>query len=143
MGQERPLVVEEKDLGCNEFPHNIIIQPIATEENTGPDYDTSIGSGVFENNSFVNDLMEISPNPLVNQLIITLNVDQAADIRIEIFDLQGKKLWSLFNERMNPGKKIISRELGDLASGIYTIQTSSRDTLKGIEKIQTLNFVKQ
>ncbi len=42
MGQERPQAIEERDLGCNEYPHNVLIQPIATEESTGPTYNTSV-----------------------------------------------------------------------------------------------------
>ncbi len=42
MGQERPQAIEERDLGCNEYPHNTLIQPIATEENTGPSYNTNL-----------------------------------------------------------------------------------------------------
>jgi len=36
--QLRPSEINLKDLGCSEFPHNQPIQPIATEENTGPFY---------------------------------------------------------------------------------------------------------
>lgn len=42
MNQPRPAAVVEKDLGASEFPHTVAISPIATEENTGPDYNTSI-----------------------------------------------------------------------------------------------------
>ncbi|MFK7905544.1 MAG: chondroitinase-B domain-containing protein [Chitinophagales bacterium] len=42
MGQERPQSIEERDMGCNEYPHNVLIRPIATEANTGPTYNTSL-----------------------------------------------------------------------------------------------------
>lgn len=38
MQQSRPGDVAAKDLGCSEFPQNVVIQPMATEENTGPVY---------------------------------------------------------------------------------------------------------
>jgi len=41
MGQNRALLIAERDLGSNEFPSEVLIQPIATEENTGPSYNTS------------------------------------------------------------------------------------------------------
>ena len=38
MQQQRPAEINAKDLGCSEFPHNVTIRPMATEENTGPTY---------------------------------------------------------------------------------------------------------
>lgn len=46
MGQNRPQMIANKDVGCNEYPHNILIQPKATELNTGPDYNTSFLSSI-------------------------------------------------------------------------------------------------
>ena len=46
MGQQRPEEIVLKDLGCNEFPHEVPIGPKATEENTGPTYNSSIISNV-------------------------------------------------------------------------------------------------
>ena len=38
MQQQRPSEITEKDLGCSEYPHDITIEPHATEDNTGPSY---------------------------------------------------------------------------------------------------------
>ncbi|KAA3636757.1 MAG: T9SS C-terminal target domain-containing protein [Bacteroidetes bacterium] len=143
MGQERPTVVEDKDLGCSEFPHDIVIQPIATEENTGPEYDTDIVISISETSLFVDDLIEVSPNPATNHVMIKLNTEAATDIKVDIFDLQGKQVMSILNERVPAGEKTISHEIGGLTNGIYTVQASSRDTLEGIAKMQIVKLVKQ
>ena len=91
MGQGRPASIEEKDLGCNEYPHNILIQPIATEKNTGPSYNTSSTTQVKSNSLIVKDLISVNPNPVSGQIKITLNSKNIADITIDIFDLQGRK----------------------------------------------------
>lgn len=143
MGQERPTVVEEKDLGCSEFPHNITIQPIATEENTGPSYDTDIVNSVAEENHFVDNLIRISPNPVSNQMVITINVEYSSDIKIDIFDLQGKMIDTIFTGRVPAGEKTISKEFENLSPGIYTILARSKATQNGIERLQTLKLVKQ
>lgn len=143
MGQPRPAMTEEKDLGCSEFPHDVQIQPIATEENTGPDYDTNIVISVDEASILVDDLLEISPNPVSNQLIIKLNTQETADVKVDIYDLQGRQVRRILNERIPAGERALTHELGDLASGIYTVQASSRDTLKNIEKVQIIKLVKQ
>ena len=38
MKQQRPAAITEKDLGCSEYPQDVLIKPIATENNTGPSY---------------------------------------------------------------------------------------------------------
>ncbi len=143
MGQDRPQTIEEKDLGCNEHPHNILIQPIATEENTGPSYNTSTLNSVKDNSLIVNDLFQFSPNPVSSQIIITLDNKVPADITIDIFDLQGRKIRTIFKEAVSSGQQTISQELKDLATGIYTIHVSSQDHLGGMERVQTRKIIKQ
>lgn len=38
MKQDRPADIALKDIGCSEYPHNVVIEPMATEGNTGPSY---------------------------------------------------------------------------------------------------------
>lgn len=38
MKQQRPAAITDKDLGCSEYPHDMLIRPHATEDNTGPSY---------------------------------------------------------------------------------------------------------
>ena len=38
MKQQRPEEIAQKDLGCSEYPHEELIKPLATKENTGPSY---------------------------------------------------------------------------------------------------------
>lgn len=142
MGQERPQIIEEKDLGCNEFPHNTLIQPIATEENTGPGYNTSMVTGVNENSPIVNDLIRVSPNPAFSQITITLDNQDTAEVKIDIFDLQGRKIRTIFNEADYSGLHSISLELEFLSAGMYTIHASSKDHQTGIESIQVIKFIK-
>ena len=72
MGQNRPALLEERDLGSNEFPHDITIQPFATEDNTGPSYETSPPSSV-EDERLTASVIAITPNPVSNVLMITIS----------------------------------------------------------------------
>lgn len=142
MGQERPSLIAEKDLGCNEFPHNTLIQPIATEDNTGPSYETSTITTVSNYPLMVNDLIQIFPNPVSNQIRITLNGKNRADVVIDIFDISGEKVRAIATETNFLGEKILTQQLENLSSGVYTIHAISRERQGGMERVQVVKFVK-
>lgn len=143
MGQDRPSDIEEKDLGCNEFPHNIPIQPIATEENTGPSYDTDISSSINNSSFYVDHLIQVSPNPASNHIVIELDIEQPSEITIDVFDIEGKNILTIFNDSIPAGKQTLYQELGALASGVYTIRASSKERQKALINIQTVKLIKQ
>ena len=142
MGQNRPTLIEERDLGCNEYPHNKLIQPIATEENTGPSYNTSMATSLQNITHIVHDLIKIHPNPGSNQLNIEINSKSKADLRIDIFNAEGRSINTIAEKTIFPGKITISRDIEDLPSGLYTIRATSRDLQKGAKKIQAVKFIK-
>lgn len=142
MGQNRPVPIEEKDLGCNEAPHNILIRPIATEENTGPSYNTSTISSLQNNTLIVNDLIEISPNPVFDQLNMTIYSVSKVDLQIDIFNLEGRSIRTISKKNILSGKVTLSKNIEDLAAGLYTIRAISRDLQGGRDRIQTIKFIK-
>lgn len=142
MGQERPTNVEEKDLGCNEFPHAVTIQPIATEQNTGPHYNMGMVNTEDASSTFIDNLIQISPNPAFDQMTIKLNIEAASDIRIDIIDSHGRKVKSILDEWVTSGEKVISQNVEGLAAGVYTMRASKRTPHDGVEKLQILKFIK-
>jgi hypothetical protein len=142
MGESRPPMIEKKDLESNEFPHNTLIQPIATEDNTGPDYDTSMSTGVKNNTLIVKDLINIIPNPVSNQININIRSENNADIEIDIFDFEGRKIKTIVKERFYSGEIRLTKDVENLPQGIYTVRVTSRDLQSGNIKIQTIKFVK-
>ena len=142
MGQNRPVSIEEKDLGCNETPHDILIRPIATEENTGPSYNTSTVSSLQNNTLIVNDLIEVNPNPVFDQLNMIIYSVSKADLKIDIFNLEGRLISTLSEKNLLSGKITLSKNIEDLAAGLYTISAMSRDLQGGRDRIQTIKFIK-
>ena len=142
MGQDRPALIEEKDLGCNESPHATLIRPIATEENTGPSYNTSTTTSLQDITLVVKDLIEINPNPGSNQLNITVSSPSNADLRINIFNLEGRRISTIFEKNILPGKMTLSKDIEDWPSGMYSIRATSRDLAKGVKSVQTVKFIK-
>jgi hypothetical protein len=143
MGQNRPPLIGDKDLGCNEYPHNILIQPIATEENTGPSYNTSTVNSVGSNPQMVQDLLEVFPNPASSQITITLENDYAAEVKVDIIDLQGTILKTIHRASIPAGKQSIKQDIGELPAGIYTVRVYSESHSNGTRRIQTTALVKQ
>ncbi len=142
MRQHRPAVIGEKDLGSNEYPHNKIIQPIATEENTGPDYNTSTTTSVHDIASMVDDLIKIHPNPVANQLRININSREKANLRLYIYNNEGRMIRTITQKTVLPGKTVISSNIEDLPSGFYSIRATCIDLHKGVKRIQTVKFIK-
>ena len=142
MGQSRPTSIAEKDLGCNEYPHIILIQPIATEDNTGPSYNTSTTNDLQNITHIVKDLIEIYPNPVSDQLNITISSKSKAELVIDVFDSEGRSIDTLIEKIIFPGQINISRDIANLPSGFYTIRATSRDLQKAVERIQTIKFIK-
>ena len=78
------------------------------------------------------------PNPVENSLNITLNIDYSANYTIDLFDLKGVNLKTIFNGTLDLGDSNINYRTGNLSSGIYLIKISSNN---GIDKI--IKFIKE
>ncbi|WP_018127040.1 BspA family leucine-rich repeat surface protein [Balneola vulgaris] len=77
------------------------------------------------------DLMQNYPNPFNPTTVIRFGVPQAGEVRLEVFDLLGRKVATLLNnERRSAGWHQVTFDARNLASGIY------------IYRISTGNFVK-
>ena len=78
------------------------------------------------------------PNPVENSLNITLNIDYSTTYSIDLFDLKGVNLKTIFNGNLGLGDININYQTGNLSAGIYLIKISSSD---GIYKI--IKFIKK
>lgn len=142
MKQARPEAIEEKDLGSNEHPHNVLISPFATEENTGPTYDTSTTISSIFNTTVVNDLIEISPNPASDKVNFELNIKNKGELKIDIMNVEGKVVDSIYKEVIFPGNLTISKNIKDLPTGLYSVLASNRKQEGGSQRIQTIKLIK-
>lgn len=142
MKQNRPASVEEKDLGSNEYPHEVLIRPMAMEENTGPSYNTSTTTNLRNVTSTVTDLIKIQPNPVRNELLIEVNIKNRANLRIDIFNAEGRIVHTIAEQAILPNQMTFSKNMEDWAAGLYTIRALSRNTKEGSERVQTIKFVK-
>lgn len=142
MGQHRPSEIAQKDLGCNEYPHNILIQPIATEENTGPIYNMPMITSVQNNTLIVEDLIEVNPNPVTNQLHLTIHSSRNIDIQVAIFNAEGSKIRTIATQTNFLGEMMLSKNIADLPAGLYTLRAIGSDYQESVKRVQTIKFVK-
>ncbi len=65
------------------------------------------------------------PNPFNPTTSISFNIPDNKDISIDVFDLTGKKVATVFNGRMEAGTHNLTFDASDLASGTYVYQLTA------------------
>lgn len=79
------------------------------------------------------------PNPFRRQTTIQYSLSQPREVSIEVFDIMGRKVATLVDERQSPGdRKRVSFRAGSLASGVYFY----RLRVGNVEKIRKMVVLK-
>lgn len=143
MEQGRLATITDKDIGCSEYPHNVVIKPIATEANTGPDYNTSMITSVSEFLEFDDNIIRIniSPNPTVDNLKIRISSPNLIELKLDILSIGGSNMIS-FDAVKASGEAEVSKNINALPSGVYIVRSVVQDITTGIKKIHTTKFIK-
>ncbi len=68
---------------------------------------------------------EAYPNPATSSTIVGVELDKAANIGFEIFNMTGQKVFELPVKSMNAGFNTISFDVSALTSGIYFYTVSN------------------
>lgn len=69
-------------------------------------------------------LDEPHPQPITAQATVTLNVDVAQHVTVEVFDALGRRVAVLFDAAVSSDRQqILTFDAGDLPSGIYLLRT--------------------
>ena len=63
--------------------------------------------------------MEVYPNPFEDEVMITFNVNEATDINLSVYDLQGRQLITILTGQVPEGQFSYSSNLGKLEPGMY------------------------
>lgn len=78
------------------------------------------------------------PNPFNQSSIINYQLSIAGMIRIKIYDISGKEISTLINERKNAGKYSVSFNGNNLSSGIYFYTMYVNDVILETKKMTLL-----
>lgn len=128
-----------KDIGAQEYSATAIVQPHVTAENTGPSYfheDPALDIVDFE--ELPTQKFSIYPNPAINDYInFSFNIEEESKVRVDVYDISGKKVSSLINTNFEAGNHTFSNQL-NFEAGLYLlhIQLKTNNSItQSIEKI--------
>jgi hypothetical protein len=67
------------------------------------------------------------PNPSVNTIYFELGIPYESDVLLEIYDLKGQLIKSVFDGQMAKGTKHVSYQLDQLKAGTYMVKLTTND----------------
>ncbi|MEO8666466.1 MAG: T9SS type A sorting domain-containing protein [Ignavibacteria bacterium] len=102
---------------------------------TGPPYPTSVNEDLTEPSDF--KLYQNFPNPFNPVTIINYELRIANFVTLSVYDLNGKHLKTLVNQKQNAGKYELEFNGGSLPSGIYVYKLSS-DNISEVRKMMLI-----
>ena len=92
-------------------------------------------TGIIENSNSAS-FLNVFPNPAGNTAEIKFSLVKPADISLELYNLEGKRLQKIFSGKLNAGENKIPVNLEKLSDGMYLVKFSDGD------KNQFINLVK-
>ncbi|MCU7493041.1 MAG: T9SS type A sorting domain-containing protein [Ignavibacteria bacterium] len=72
-------------------------------------------------------LSENFPNPFNSSTAFNVSIKEKSDVRLEVYDISGKLVASVFNGSMEPGKYKLSWDGTNYPSGVYIYQIKAGD----------------
>jgi len=80
------------------------------------------------NSAFSN--ISLFPVPSKNQTTLSLDLKSKSDVKVELYNLVGKKVSDVFNNELYSGSNEIQINTSDLTNGIYFVKVSVADRNK-------------
>ncbi|MGV8016957.1 MAG: YCF48-related protein [Ignavibacteria bacterium] len=101
---------------------------------------TSTGGATFVNNQGAEiadnyKLYQNYPNPFNSQTIIEYEIILSAFVDITVFDISGRKVKTLLNDKIISGKHFVNFKAQGLSSGIYLVKMTINDKIQKVIKI--------
>ncbi len=93
----------------NGYPHMSMQDTDTYVSDPGPHEDTALEIRLSQNH----------PNPFNPTTRISFSLTEAADVRLEIFDMLGRRVALLVNERRQAGRHTVDFDASGLSSGVY------------------------
>jgi hypothetical protein len=125
--QNLPTILGHRDVSATACPGENLYALLPEIRNNveGGIGDDGDGDDDFIAGPFV--LMQNYPNPTRGQTTIPFVMEHTRDIRIELYDVNGSRVRTLFEGRREIGEHSITIQLNGLASGVYFYEIIARD----------------
>lgn len=106
---------------------------------TGASFANSrLGGVTAVNQPTVASFISLFPNPANDQLNVEIDMTTPDPIRIEVLDLQGKTIQTLYQGQASLGTSFIAMNTSALSNGFYLVKISGTKGTYGISKIEIL-----
>ena len=74
--------------------------------------------------------LSVYPNPTVNEINISLGLENETDVEINVLDIKGKVIADLsYNGHLDEGSYVVPFELKNLPAGVYTFNINLNGTI--------------
>lgn len=89
-----------------------------------------------ETNDAINQSLDLAiyPNPVASIAQLRFTLKESSNIHIDLLDVQGKMIGSLFNDNLSEGIQLVDLDLTAFASGMYLFRVRSKDFV-GVVKV--------
>jgi hypothetical protein len=105
-------------------PGNYTVRLIAENDNCADTttLTVSVTVGIEENEKSAFNSVKLYPNPAANWFLVGMDLVENSDIQVNVFDLTGKLMVSVNEEKMMSGPQLLKINLSDLQNGLYLVQ---------------------
>ena len=79
--------------------------------------------------------MEVYPNPYQDEVTITFKVEETTNATLSVYDIVGRKLITILNTQIPNGVYNYTKDLGQLAPGVYVVKLSVENGTPSFERI--------
>ena len=73
--------------------------------------------------------VEVYPNPMTDQANIVLNLNEASNVALSVYDMMGKKVLMQNEGMLNAGTSNITLDASELSKGIYVLHINAGDAV--------------
>lgn len=82
--------------------------------------------------------IELYPNPTRNQVMVQINLERDADVKISIYDMNGRQVKVVFEGKTQAGSSDIHVDVTDLVAGQYTMKVE----IDGVSEYKKMTVLK-
>lgn len=93
-------------------------------------FTTAVGTAAEPDVELADELGGVYPNPASHRLRVSFSTAQNGPVRIEAFDVYGRRVSTFVDGLLEAGKHEAAASIDELASGLYFIRLTSRETVR-------------